>query len=403
MKKKYLANALSALRPALAVLICCVVVRAIISQEVLPPWLVVVWAVIALSDGLDGIVARSDYFGKTGNGETIDELCDKIAINVVMAALCFYGAISWYFFAVMLGRDIFVTVVRSLSRRAGITAVNGARFPGKAKTCLQFLLIFVALYPITWPGGTYEIAIFVVSALAMGMSLVSGMQILLLAMDAKDPSWLEGTNGAIGAPNWCSLTRIALSAVIPYMIGAQPFGDASNVVAVVILAITIATDKLDGSLARLLCKFTKAGKALDPLSDKVLFYPVAIAMFIATGGTLLTPYADTPSVGLIMWMSIGLTVLRDLAVAIWYAIDYKKLPKGISANFWDKARMVVMCVWLGAMALAMCTQGLPIGTALRWIAYISLILVGTLSITSGAVSIERLRQINGELKEGGSE
>ena len=399
-KKKYLANILSGLRPVIAIVICAMVVRALVIDEaVLPLWLIVAWAVLALSDLFDGIVARSSW-GKTSNGATVDEMCDKIAINLTILALCVFGRIDWYFFAIMLGRDVFVTIVRIRSRNAGINVVTSARFPGKAKTVLQFLLVLVALFPATWLGWFDSLVVFILSVAAMGMSLVSGMQILLLAMNAKDPAWLDGAHGKIGAPNWWSLSRIAVSAAIPYVIAVQPFGYASNVITVFLLAYAISTDKVDGYLAKKLNQFTKAGKALDPLSDKILFYPVAIAMLVATNGTLLIPGVEHPATGMIMWGSLGMMVIRDLAFIVWYAIDYHNLPEGISSNFWDKARMVVMCVWLGAMAFAMCTQGLPIGTALAWLAYICLVLSGlTLSIASGAVAIYRVQDFKAKLKE----
>ncbi|MFV0485169.1 MAG: CDP-alcohol phosphatidyltransferase family protein [Candidatus Saccharimonadales bacterium] len=398
-KKRYLANILSGSRPIIAVAICVAVVQAMVAgKAALPIWVLVAWGVLALTDWLDGVVARSNC-GKTTNGATIDEMCDKIAINLTILALCIFGRIDWYFFAIMLGRDIFVTIVRMRSREAGIDVVTNARFPGKAKTCLQFFLVLVALMPAAWLGALDALVIFVLSASAMGMSLVSGMQILLLAMNAKDSTWLEGAHGEIGAPNWWSLSRIAASAAIPYMIGVQPFGYASNIITIFMLIYAISTDKIDGYLAVKLNQFTKAGKALDPLSDKVLFYPVAIAMLVATKGTLLIPGIEEPAVVLVMCLSLFLMTFRDLAFIVWYAFGYRDLPEGISSSGWDKARMVAMCVWLGAMALAMCTQEVPVGTVFAWVAYICLIITGlTLSIASGAVAIYRLQDLKAKIK-----
>ncbi|MDR3298188.1 MAG: CDP-alcohol phosphatidyltransferase family protein [Candidatus Nomurabacteria bacterium] len=404
MKKEYFANGLSGLRPVLAVVIFCVVVRARAGDAPLPLWLILIWGFVALTDWLDGVVARSERFGRTANGGTIDEICDKAAVNLVILALCCYSRISWYFFAIMLARDIFATIVRMRARKFGITVANEAKMPGKWKTGLQFLLVLVALCPAAWLGGADAMVIFFLSALAMGMSLVSGMQILLLTMNARDPSWLDGTGGKIGVPNWWSLGRMALAAVIPYIIATSPFGEVSYTAAVIVLAVAIATDAVDGHLARELKQFTKAGKALDPLSDKIIFYPVAIALFIATGGTFLVPGVETTAVRLVMWLSIILTVVRDLSFIVWFALEYKKLPGGIASSLWDKARMVTMCVWLSAMVLAICTQGLMIGDALAWIAFISLIVTGmTLSIASGAVAIVRVQQLKATLGKGVSE
>lgn len=397
--KKYLANILSGVRPVAAIAICIAIACALVEgKTVLPWWTLVVWAVAALTDMFDGKIARSSW-GSTKHGPTIDEMCDKVAVNLAILALCIFGRIDWYFFAIMLGRDIFVTIVRMRTRKSGHNVVTNAKVPGKLKTGFQFALVMVALFPASWLGPFDKLTMVILSVITMGMSLVSGMQILLLAKNASDPTWLEGTNGEIGVPNWWSLSRIAVSAAIPYMIAAQPFGHVSNVITVFMLGFAIATDKLDGHLAKKLNQFTKAGKALDPLSDKILFYPVVIAMLVATRGTFLVPGIENPAVTLIVWMSFGLMVIRDLAFIGWYAIDYKNLPEGISSNGWDKARMVMMCVWLGAMSLAMCTQGLPIGTALAWLAFICLVITGmTLSIASGAVAIYRVQDLKAKLK-----
>lgn len=397
--RRQIANALSLLRPVIAVAICVAVIGAVMSGKgMLPLWTIAAWVVLALTDLFDGMVARSSY-GKTANGAIIDEVCDKIAINLTVLALCVFGRIDWYFFAIMLGRDIVVTYVRVQSRKSGIHVVTSAKFAGKAKTCLQFFMVLVALFPATWLGFFDTIMVFLLSALAMGMSLVSGMQIVLLAMNARDSSWLEGAHGEIGAPNWWSLSRIAVSAAIPYMIAAQPFGSASNIITIFMLVYAISTDKVDGYLAKKLDQFTKAGKALDPLSDKVLFYPVAIAMYVATSGTLLVPGFSEPAVALVVWLSLGIMVVRDLGVIVWYMVDYQHLPEGISSSGWDKARMVAMCVWLGAMALAMCTQGVPIGTVFAWVAYICLIVMGlVLSLASGAVALYRVQYLKAKIK-----
>jgi CDP-diacylglycerol--glycerol-3-phosphate 3-phosphatidyltransferase len=106
-------------------------------------WLVlaaVVFTIAALTDFYDGFFAR-----RMGAVSTIGILLDPIADKVlVMAAfLCFSyeGLLPWWFFIVILGRDVVITVIRWIWHEQ--KTIITPSYLGKCKTVAQIILIYV--------------------------------------------------------------------------------------------------------------------------------------------------------------------------------------------------------------------------------------------------------------------
>ncbi len=96
-------------------------------------------------------------------------------------------------------------------------------------------------------------------------------------------------------PNLITLTRLASMPVfIALLWRHQPFA------ALVLFAAAMASDVLDGVLARLLHQQTRLGALLDPLADKAL---------LVTGLVALVGAGRAPA-----WL-LGLVLLRDFTVA----------------------------------------------------------------------------------------
>ena len=182
--------------------------------------------------------------------------------------------------------------------------------------------------------------------------------------------------------------RIALSILVPHLYAVQPFGASSNVIATIILALAIATDAADGYIARRLDQMTKAGKALDPLGDKVIFYPTAIAFILATSGTALL---DVSWMRLAFYIGLGIMFLRDVLFVVWFFLYYTKLSSGIGAGMVDKTRMAIMCVWLGTAALALTFPMLQSRMAIA--GFICMCAIAILSIASVVVDYLRIRDL----------
>jgi CDP-diacylglycerol--glycerol-3-phosphate 3-phosphatidyltransferase len=103
------------------------------------------WCVLWLTDGLDGWLARRD--GTTRSGAFLDPLADKILVLGGFIALAIRGDFAWIPVVIVAGREIFVSVYRSLAGRRGISLP--ARRLGKWKANVQFLAVSFVLFPPT--------------------------------------------------------------------------------------------------------------------------------------------------------------------------------------------------------------------------------------------------------------
>ncbi len=94
----------------------------------------IIFAVAALTDGVDGYVARN-YKMVTDFGKFIDPLADKLL--VATALICFVGKkeIAAYMAVIIIAREFIVTGLRTVAMSKGV--VIAASMTGKIKTCIQ--------------------------------------------------------------------------------------------------------------------------------------------------------------------------------------------------------------------------------------------------------------------------
>lgn len=107
-------------------------------------WAFVVLAVSAVTDWLDGTIARAT--GQISRlGQLLDPLADRLYIATTLVALAIRAIIPWWLVVVLLGRDLVLAVVLALLKRRGITGLP-VHFLGKAATfCLLFGLPLLLL------------------------------------------------------------------------------------------------------------------------------------------------------------------------------------------------------------------------------------------------------------------
>ena len=67
----------------------------------------VLFACAALTDGLDGILARR-FRQTTSAGAFLDPIADKFLLSGVYLALALAGSVPWWLVIVVLGRDVFL-------------------------------------------------------------------------------------------------------------------------------------------------------------------------------------------------------------------------------------------------------------------------------------------------------
>ena len=127
----------------------------------------VVFAVAALTDRVDGELARRRHL-VTEFGKIADPIADKALVGAALIGLSALGYLAWWITAVMLTRELGVTMLRFwVIRRGVIPASRG----GKLKTLLQSLAI--GLYVLPLSGALHVLAV-VFMALAIAVALATG-------------------------------------------------------------------------------------------------------------------------------------------------------------------------------------------------------------------------------------
>jgi cardiolipin synthase (CMP-forming) len=133
----------------------------------------VILIVAGLTDGLDGLLARS-LNQKTALGAYLDPIADKLLLSSSYVVLALNQRIGWWLATLVLSRDIILLTAASV-----ILVVAGYRpFPpsiyGKATTALQILLVFavilLAVKDWTWLQYTTKIIVYLVA----GFTVFSG-------------------------------------------------------------------------------------------------------------------------------------------------------------------------------------------------------------------------------------
>ena len=133
-------------------------------------WAVAVFIVAAITDGLDGYVARARK-ETTKFGQLMDPIADKLLISAALISLVELGAINSWVAVIILGREFAVSGLRMLVASEGV--VIPASLLGKLKTITQVVAISALL--IDRAAGVALIWI------AAAITVVSGIDYFLKA------------------------------------------------------------------------------------------------------------------------------------------------------------------------------------------------------------------------------
>ena len=124
-------------------------------------------------------------------------------------------------------------------------------------------------------------------------------------------------------PNVMSLFRIVL---LPFLIWAY-VGLHNTTLTVILLAVSALTDILDGKIARKFNMVSDLGKALDPVADKLT--QVSMVLCLAFKYKL-------------MWILLGLCVIRETCMFILGLISMKRTGRVYSARWYGKVSTAVL-------------------------------------------------------------
>ncbi len=130
-----------------------------------------VFALAALTDGLDGYFARSRD-AITTFGKLMDPLADKLLITAALVSLVSLDRLQAWVAMVIIAREIAVTGLRAIAAERGV--VIAASWMGKLKTVLQIAAIFALI--ATNPAPTWvDVLLYV----AVAVTLISGADYFL--------------------------------------------------------------------------------------------------------------------------------------------------------------------------------------------------------------------------------
>lgn len=141
------------------------------------PIAAVLFIVAALTDSLDGYLARSRNL-ITDFGKFMDPLADKLL--VCSALICFVqlGSVPAWMVIIIIAREFAITGLRTLAASDGI--VIAASKWGKAKTMSQMIAIVIILFN-NWPFSIFNIPMgSIMITIATILTLISGIDYLIL-------------------------------------------------------------------------------------------------------------------------------------------------------------------------------------------------------------------------------
>jgi CDP-diacylglycerol--glycerol-3-phosphate 3-phosphatidyltransferase len=121
----------------------------------------VIFAVACITDRFDGLLARN-YGMATEFGAFVDPIADKALIGSALIGLSMLGDVPWWVTAVIMTREVAVTLLRLAVIRRGVIP---ASWGGKLKTVVQALAIGLFVLPLSGP-------LRVVAAAVMGIAIV---------------------------------------------------------------------------------------------------------------------------------------------------------------------------------------------------------------------------------------
>ena len=102
----------------------------------------VVFALAALTDGLDGYIARRKK-QVTTFGKLMDPLADKLLVIAALISLVSLDRLAAWVAMVIIARELAVTGLRSIAAERGV--VIAASWLGKVKTALQVVAIIALI------------------------------------------------------------------------------------------------------------------------------------------------------------------------------------------------------------------------------------------------------------------
>lgn len=172
--------------------------------------------------------------------------------------------------------------------------------------------------------------------------------------------WRRGPEPASVAsvPNLISVARILLTPVFIGVALANPEPGAWRTAAAVLFAVLIATDFVDGQIARRRGLVTDFGKLIDPIADKAITGSAFVVLSML--GEL--PWWITM---LVLVRELGITVYRLIVVdTVVIAADWAGKAKTMAQAIALPLALVPLQAWIGAPGIWICVATMTVAVAL---------------------------------------
>ncbi|WP_420796436.1 CDP-alcohol phosphatidyltransferase family protein [Bifidobacterium magnum] len=149
----------------------------------------------------------------------------------------------------------------------------------------------------------------------------------------------EARNVVFTVPNVISMFRILSIPIIAYLVVKHMM-----IASLVLLAVSAASDGLDGLVARKFNQVSKLGQILDPIADRLLIFCSVLALCVGR---------------VIPWWMLVFVALRDVTMGVLILVlaqhDYGPLP----VHFVGKAGTAVLMVAIVSLMVAEINPALP--------------------------------------------
>src|SRR6266403_995933 len=137
-------------------------------------WALLVLVIAGLSDGIDGLLARS-LNQRSALGAYLDPIADKRLLASAFVILAFKKQLAWWLTILVLSRDVLILIVAVV-----ILLVSGYRpFPpsiyGKLTTASAIILVFLVVLGAAYPDYRVGILIQVLIYAVTVLSVASGL------------------------------------------------------------------------------------------------------------------------------------------------------------------------------------------------------------------------------------
>ena len=133
-----------------------------------------IFALAALSDRLDGYLARSQHL-VTDVGKIADPIADKLLMGTALVCLSALRELPWWVTGVILVREIGITVLRLALLHRRVIAASAA---GKVKTVTQAIAIGLFILPLQDWTATVRVLAWGVMWVALALTVVTGFDYL---------------------------------------------------------------------------------------------------------------------------------------------------------------------------------------------------------------------------------